>query len=469
MQEQSDISVNSENRWHIFEVIMKKEDRRSQKGSLRRRRKRRTKRLCACSLIALTLCAIAALIIFKMDIWNTYHSGEASKADSILYEAEETSTEDIVDSDEFRRKQETSAGQETEAEKETQEQLMDIVREMTIEQKIAQLFIITPEELTGAGQVTQAGEATREALIRYPVGGLIYFDQNLTGETQLKDMTSSVQQYAMEIEGVPLFLAIDEEGGTVARIGNNTSFSVSQFDNMSSVGATGDVEQAYLIGSKIGAYLEAYGINMNFAPVADVLTNLDNTAIGNRSFGSDPESVSQMALREAEGLRSHGIIPVMKHFPGHGATAEDTHEGFAYIDKSLEELQNVELVPFQAAVGASAECIMVAHISVPKVVGDRTPSSLSKVMITEVLRNKMGYDGLVVTDALNMGAIQNNYSSAEAAVKAILAGADLLLMPVNFQEAYQGVLWATDSGLITETRIDQSVMRILKVKKSLLS
>lgn len=442
---------------------MKKEDRRSQRGSLRRRKKRRTRRLCACAFMVTALCMIAVLIIAKTDIGRSYHSGEITDEASASSEQEEMSTEDIGTDDEI------IIEQETEAEKDEQKSLVDIVGAMTIEQKVAQLFIITPEDLTGVGQVTQAGEATREALIRYPVGGLIYFSQNLTGETQLQEMTSSVQQYAMEIEGVPLFLAIDEEGGTVARIGNNTSFSVTQFDNMSAVGATGDVEQAYRIGSEIGAYLEEYGINMDFAPVADVLTNPDNTAIGKRSFGSDPELVSQMALKEAEGLRSQGVIPVMKHFPGHGATAEDTHEGFAYIDKNLEELQKAELVPFQAAVGASAECIMVAHISVPEVIGDQTPSSLSKVMITEVLRNKLGFDGLVVTDALNMGAIQNNYSSGEAAVNAILAGADLLLMPADFQEAYQGVLAAADSGLITETRLDQSVMRILKVKKLLLS
>ena len=209
---------------------------------------------------------------------------------------------------------------------------------MTLEEKAAQLFIITPEALTGYTQVTQAGAATEEALRHYPVGGLIYFSGNLESPEQVKAMTAGVQEYGEEITGVPLFLAIDEEGGRVARLGNNPAFPVPQVGPMEEIGASGDPERAYEAGQIIGGYLAEYGFNMDFAPDADVLTEPENTAIGDRSFGSDPETTAEMALRLADGLREQGVMPVFKHFPGHGATAGDTHEGYAQADRTLEEL-----------------------------------------------------------------------------------------------------------------------------------
>lgn len=335
---------------------------------------------------------------------------------------------------------------------------------MTLQQKVAQLFVITPEALTGYKAITTAGEVSRNALESYPVGGLIYFDQNIVDSVQLKTMTGNVQQYADKIEGMPLFLATDEEGGAVARIGKNSNFEVKQYPNMASIGATKDYNKAYEVGDTIGGYLHEYGINLDFAPDADVLTNPNNTVIGDRSFGTDADLVTKMALKTAQGLADNEVLSCFKHFPGHGATAGDTHEGYAYTNKTLNELQQSELVPFQAAVDNNIPFIMVSHISVPNVIGDNTPSTLSRVMITDVLRNQMEYDGIVITDAMDMGAIVNNYSSQDAAIQAIKAGADMILMPQDFKAAYQGMLDAVADGTISEQRINESLERILRVK-----
>ena len=347
------------------------------------------------------------------------------------------------------------------------EQAESIVEAMTLDEKICQLFMVTPEQLTGVGQVTAAGDGTRQALLEYPVGGLIYFRQNLQTPDQTRDMLEKTKAFSEKSGKLPLFLAVDEEGGSVARIGGQEAFGETRFPDMAEIGANGDPQEAYEVGNTIGAYLSGYGFNMDFAPDADVLTNPENTVVANRSFGSDPQLVWQMASQVATGLEEQGIWPVWKHFPGHGATAGDTHEGFAYTDQTLEELWEEELLPFRNAVEAGADCVMAAHIAVPAVTGDDTPASLSETMIDEILRQKMGFEGVVVTDALNMGAIQDHYSSGEAAVKALKAGADLLLMPSDFHKAKEAVAAAVENGELSQERIDQSVIRIgiMKLKR----
>ena len=207
---------------------------------------------------------------------------------------------------------------------------------------------------------------------------------------------------------------------------------------------------------------------MDFAPDADVLTNPDNTVVKNRSFGSDPQMVTDMVKAYLDGLESHLVYGVPKHFPGHGATAEDSHQGFAYIQKSWEELEQAELVPFRAMAPDQVDFLMVGHISIPKILGDDTPASLSYEAITGYLRGEIGYQGIVITDALNMGAIQNHYSSSEACIRSFLAGTDMLLMPADFKSAYQGVLGAVREGRISEERLKESVIRILMVKRKLM-
>ncbi|MDO5549246.1 MAG: glycoside hydrolase family 3 protein [Eubacteriales bacterium] len=343
-----------------------------------------------------------------------------------------------------------------------EESIEEILQGMTLEEKAAQLFIVLPEDLVdGVDCVIQAGDATREGLEAHPVGGVIYMEQNLESAEQVQEMLANVQQFSRDRIGLPLFLGVDEEGGTVARVAGSGNFDVPDVGNMADIDS---VEQAEQAGETIGKYLSELGFNLDFAPDADVWSNPDNEIVKYRSFGDDPQTVSERSLAVLDGLQKQGVCGVLKHFPGHGATEGDTHEGYAYTSKTLEELEECELIPFQNGVDNGAPMMMAAHISLPNVIGDDTPASLSEEIITGLLREQMGYDGVVVTDAMNMGAIAQNYSSEEAAVKALAAGADLILMPEDFAAAYQGVLDAVQDGTLTEERLDQSLRRILKVK-----
>lgn len=357
----------------------------------------------------------------------------------------------------------TSLPDVTDSENKNGASVKTLIEGMTLEEKVAQLFVIVPYALTDISNANAANDAYKSAFEKYPVGGFCYMGNSIVSESQVKSMITNSQQYSYDRVGVPLFTCIDEEGGTVARIANS-SIDVEKVGNMCDIGAAGDVSAAKNVGNTIGEYLSDFGFNVDFAPVSDVLSNPDNKVVQKRSFGSDSEVVSDMALSVAEGLKSKNVYATLKHFPGHGATEGDTHEGYAYTSKSLDELKKCELIPFADGIENGIDFIMVGHISLPNVIGDNTPASLSHKMITEVLRDEMGYDGIIITDALNMGAITKQYSSAEAAVKTILAGSDMILMPDDFVSAYEGVLSAVRAGTITEDRIDESLERILKIK-----
>ena len=349
-------------------------------------------------------------------------------------------------------------------EKDLEDRIAEYLDGMTIEEKVAQMFFVLPESLTGTELVTAAGETTRQSFDEIPVGGIVYMARNLESASQVKEMLSNLQTFSQERIGLPVFTGVDEEGGTVTRIGGRDNFDVPDVGDMRDVGSTGDTDLAYETGTTLGTYLKDLGFNVDFAPDADVLSNPDNQVVRYRSFGSDPELVAAMAAAELQGLQEQGVLGCYKHFPGHGATAGDTHAGYAYTDKTLEELSACELVPFQRGIEEGVSMIMAGHISAPSVTGDDTPASLSSVMIDGILRGQMGYDGIVITDAMNMGAVTQSCSSAEAAVRSILAGADMILMPQDFYSAYEGVLAAVEDQTISEERIDQSVERILRVK-----
>ncbi len=354
-----------------------------------------------------------------------------------------------------------------EEEKALQERAQEKLASMSLEEKVAQLFLITPEALTGAGSVTQAGEATKAALGQYPVGGLIYFQGNIVSEPQVTEMVKKQQQFSQERIGLPLLVSVDEEGGQVTRVASCANIDVPEFEDNAQIGASGDASRAYASGDAIGAYLSRMGFNLDFAPVGDTLTNPDNTVVKRRSYGSDPQAVAEMAAQNLKGLESHRVYGCIKHFPGHGATLGDTHNGYAYTDKTWEELENSDFIPFKRCMAEGISFVMVGHISLPQATGDDVPASCSQAVIQDYLRGELGYDGIVLTDALNMGAVVEQYTSAQAAVKAFLAGSDMLLMPADFRSAYQGMLDALAQGAITEERLDASVMRILKVKMRL--
>ncbi len=350
------------------------------------------------------------------------------------------------------------------------ERAEEILAGMTIEEKIAQLFILTPDALRGDGDtITVYDDAFAACFNEMPVGGFILMGENLTGAEQTRTLISHIQMQSMERSALPSLICVDEEGGTVARVSGSGLYDVPMTENMADIGAQGSKEEAKQVGITIGTYLRDLGFNVDLAPVADVLTNPDNTVVYDRSFGSDPALVSEMSAAVSEGLRSCGILSTYKHFPGHGATEADTHAGYAYTMKTWRELSEAELVPFIAGVEDRVPLMMVGHIALPAVTGDDTPASLSSVIITDHLINEMGYEGLIVTDALNMGAVTERYTSSEAALEALLAGNDLLLMPADFQAAYEGLMAAVENGSLSEERIDHSLRKIITVKLSLMA
>lgn len=338
---------------------------------------------------------------------------------------------------------------------------------MDLEEKVAQLFCVTPEGLTGASQATVAGEATREALARVPVGGLVYFSQNITGDRQLRDLLRGTRDAAGAAgAGVPPFLGVDEEGGPlVARVAGSGLFDVEAFPSMADVGATGDASRAAHVGAQIGSYLRDIGFNLDFAPVADVLTNPANSVIGPRSFGSDPELVSDMVAAEVEAMLATGTLPCAKHFPGHGDTAGDSHTGAVTATRTRGQMEACELLPFRAAVAAGCPLVMVGHIQTPNFAADGLPASLSPTMMGDVLRGELGFGGVIISDSFSMGAITQSFSPADAAVRFFRAGGDMLLMPQDLGAAWRAVVDAVRAGDLAEERVDESALRILSAKE----
>lgn len=328
---------------------------------------------------------------------------------------------------------------------------------MPLEDKVAGLFIVTPESITGVSTAVKAGEGTQNALAKYAVGGMVYFKKNMQTADQLKEMIENTQLYSK----YPLFIAVDEEGGSVSRLAS--AGFVQKTDSAKKIGETGDANNAYLAGTAIGTYLADFGFNLDFAPVAD-LANVENSVMKDRAYGADAATVSYFVTSMMQGLEEKDVTACLKHFPGIGSTTEDTHDGLASTDRSKEEFQANEFAVFKAGIDAGADMIMISHMAAPALAGDNTPSTLSEEVVTNILRNELNYKGVIITDALNMSAISEYYSSEQAAVMALKAGCDMLLMPENFEEAYNGVLQAVQNGTISEERINDSLRRIYRIK-----
>lgn len=396
---------------------------------------------------------------------NVNSFSEEAESPNLSENTEKNSEESAKEGSSLETAEETVSSESPESNPLLDNEVQTILDNMTLEDKIAQLFILYPETLVSCvNRVTAAGEMTREAFDRRPVGGLIYMRQNLESREQVQTMLSDFQEISLSRTGLPAFLCVDEEGGKVTSVGGTEALAIPRGEDMADIGARNHPEEAYQKGEFIGGYLSELGFNVDFAPVADVLSNPENTVVKKRSFGADPKLVTAMTAAFAEGLQNKGILGSYKHFPGHGATAGDTHKGYSYTDKTLEELKACELLPFIDGISRDIPMIMVGHISLPKVIGDDTPASLSSYIMTDLLREELGYKGIIVTDALAMKVVIDEYSSDEAAVRALEAGADILLLPEDFELAFQGVLQAVNEGRLSRERLDQSLQRIIRQK-----
>ena len=357
----------------------------------------------------------------------------------------------------------------------TSDDVEEQLKKMTLREKVGQLFYVRPETLAPSIewdsyddlQVDPLQEVTEEMKSvneKYPVGGVILYAWNIDDEKQLARIISDIRK----LKGQPV-LCIDEEGGRIARIAQNKNFDVEVIGPMGDIGKTGDPKNAYHAGNVIGTYLRKYGFDIDFAPVADVNTNPDNIIIGNRAFSDDPEVAAPMVTNYLQGLKDAGIVGCIKHFPGHGDTQNDSHTGYVQSLKSWEEMKDCEMVTFKAGIQWGCQLIMTAHIAVPNVTHSDIPSTLSSVVLQDKLRGELGYQNIIITDGMEMGAITKHYSSGDAAVRSIQAGVDIVLGPKDFIEAFDAVMAAVEAGTITEDRINQSVRRILKLKKGLKS
>lgn len=348
--------------------------------------------------------------------------------------------------------------------------IQEILHSMTLEEKVGQLFLIQPDQLDLNISLEETfnrnkkphyvlNSQMQETLTKYPVGGIIFFAKNIKNPRQLKKYVKELNSSSK----IPLVFSVDEEGGRVVRLARNKRFGLKNVGPMLDVGNTGETENAKVTGEYIASYLSEYGITLDFAPVADVNTNPQNIVIGDRAFGSDPVLVSKMVGAFLEGLHNKGLKGCLKHFPGHGDTKDDTHADYVIVKKDWKELDKCELIPFKENL-EKADSIMLAHVTLSALGKSSLPSSLSKEVVTQKLRNEMGYEGIILTDALSMGAIVKNYGSGEAAILAFEAGNDFLLMPYDFVEAHKALLEAVESGRISEKRVDESLVRILKLK-----
>lgn len=332
----------------------------------------------------------------------------------------------------------------------------ELLSGMTLREKLCQLMIVRPEVLTGESPVTAAGETTRLALETYPVGGLIYSVDNLVTQEQTREMITNTQSYSK----LPLFISADEEGGNVGRL--MYKLGTTWVNSMYSYKDQG-ADTAYANAKTIGTDMVSCLFNTDFAPVADVWTNPDNTVIGDRAYSDDFEQAAELVASAVRGFTDAGVICCLKHFPGHGDTSTDTHEGAAVVSKSLDELRAGEFLPFVSGIEAGADMVMIGHITVTSV--DPEPATISKAIITDVLRGELGWDGVVISDSLDMGALAG-YDNGEVCVKFLEAGGDILLGIPDIETALTALEAAVTDGRLTESRIDESVQRVLELKIS---
>ena len=328
------------------------------------------------------------------------------------------------------------------------------VKGMSLEEKIGQMLI--------AGVDGYEINDNEVKLIReYHIGGFILFARNINKPEQLLKLTNSLKA-ENAANRAPLLISVDEEGGRISRLPKD----VTNLPRNKTIGKINNKDFSYEVGLRLAEKVQAFGFNMDFAPVLDINSNPKNPVIGDRSFGTDAQLVSELGVQTMKGIKAGGVIPVVKHFPGHGDTAVDSHIGLPTVNNDLERLESFELIPFRDAINHDADCIMVAHIRLPKL-DEENPASLSRTIITDVLRGKLQYKGVIITDDMNMGAIMETYDLAAAVLKAVDAGNDIILVAHKYENAlyaFHTIQKAVLDGVLSEKRIDESVYRILALK-----
>ncbi|MGN9836901.1 beta-N-acetylhexosaminidase [Nonomuraea sp. H19] len=335
---------------------------------------------------------------------------------------------------------------------------------LSVEEKVGQLFMpvlygTSADTVSGENQARYSAQSPAKVIAKYHLGGVILFPHNVKSIGQVVGLTNGLQRASKE---VPLLIGTDQENGLVSRM----SALMTDFPGAAEIGATKDPARARAVAKATGVELRALGVNLDFAPVADVNVNPRNPIIGRRAYGNDPKRVATMVSAAVKGFSDAKVAATAKHFPGHGDTTVDSHTGLPVIKHTKAEWERIDAPPFKAAIDAGVDAVMSAHIVFPKLDPSGNPATLSKPILTGLLREKLGFNGVISTDALNMAGVRQKYNDGEIAVRAVLAGADLLLMPNDLPKAYQAVLTAVKSGRISKERLDQSVTRLLTLKQA---
>lgn len=407
------------------------------------------------------LVVLIVMVCLAAGIWGIFMlRGSAGKAGGHV-ENDNGNTgvaADVTESGTTTEEQTADSQETTEVTEEEKPSLVDeTLAGMTLHEKVCQMMFVTPEELTGEDGVTVAGDATRQALENYPVGGIVYFAKNLESQDQVKEMIDNSQKYS----SIGLFVATDEEGGVVNRLMDTVG--TTYIGSMYYYKDDGD-ETAYENAYTIANDMSALGFNLDFAPVADVWSTPDNTVIGERAYSDDYAQAAELVGNAVKGFNDGGVMCTLKHFPGHGDTAEDSHYSSAYVHRTKEEIMADEMQPFRSGIEAGAEFVMVGHLIVPDI--DEVPATLSYKIATGILREELKFEGVAITDSFEMESIADNYSVDDAVVMSVKAGMDMILQPKDMASAVNSIEQAVADGELSEDRIDESVRRILTLKES---
>lgn len=435
------------------EVLEEESVREEEKRKARRKRRKNNEvlvSLASVMMLVMVVCLSYAGVYTVRDFLGEMRSEQ----ESAVSEATEN-IQDIVDS---------ILASETELPTEvvevvTAEELLDeyldtVIAGMTLEERVAGLFVVTPEQLTGVSTAVRAGDGTKTAMEKMPVGGLVYYRKNMESAEQIREMLSNTVSYSKH----PMFLAVNEGGDSTSSVQN----SPIKVPEVTAPGSIREASEAYELGQSIGAYLAELNFNVNFAPTADVLYE-EKAAVAGQCFGGDASLNSELVAEFVKGLEEQGVSAAVKTFPGTGHLTASTTNTTVSTDKSREDYET-DLSVFQAGIDAGVDFVMVSNIVAPELSGGMEPCSMSSSVVTDILRGELGFEGIIITEPMNGKAITEYYSASEAAVAALKAGCDMILMPESLKEAYQGILDGVADGSVAEARINDSLKRVFRVK-----
>lgn len=435
------------------------DDRQQEKREARRKRRIRNQVIAYMTVMLLIAAGAAGVVFGVRQITENRRASQEQQGDSqaVLDDLLASEPDLPAPPSETEPSSETEPVVELTPEQKLDEIVNELIGVMPLEDKVAGLFIVTPESITGVGTAVKAGEGTKDALTRYAVGGIVYAEKNIKSEEQFKEMLENTKLYTK----YPIFLAAEEEGGKRSTISNRGIGT--KVDAPKTVGQSGDTDAAYQTGVTIGTNLSGVGINLSLGPVADPAVT-DNNWLGERSYGAGGLLTGSMAASVMQGLQSQDVTACVKYFPGVGSTAENPENGLAGTDRTEEQFRSEEFPAFQAVIDSGADMIMVSGVAAPGLTGDNEPCVFSGRVVTDILREELGFEGVIISDSLDMAAISDYNGSEEAAIMALKAGCDMLYMPEDFEKAYNGILQAVQDGTISEERIDDALRRIYRIK-----